>query len=100
MGDFDQERLAFGARWDAEHEWMDIGFRARSPHTVTLDELEVVVPLAEGEHLRFEVSSKFRREGLERELAEAGLQLDAWWSDARREFALLLASRNPDAPGR
>lgn len=98
-GDFDQERLAFEAFWDAEHEWMDIGFRARLPHTVTLEELEIEVPLAEDERLRFEVSSKFRREGLERELAEVGLRLDAWWS-AGREFALLLASRSPDDSGR
>jgi len=99
-GDFDQERLAFQARWDAEHEWMDIGFRARSQHTVTLDELEVVVELAAGERLRFEVSAKFRRERLERELTEAGMQLDAWWPDADREFALLLASRCQDDSAR
>ena len=98
-GDFDQECLAFEAFWDAEHEWMDIGFRALSRLTVALDELEVVVPLAEGERLRFEVSSKFRREGLVPELAEAGLQLDAWWTDAAGEFALLLASRSPAASG-
>ena len=98
--DFDQARLAFEARWDADHEWMDIGFHARSPHTVTIEELEVVVPLAEGERLRFEVSSKFRREGIERELAEAGLQLDAWWPDAANEFALALASRSPDGSER
>lgn len=98
--DFDQARLAFEARWDAGHEWMDVGFRARSPHTVTIAELEVVVPLAKGERLRFEVSSKFRHEGIERELAEAGLQLDAWWPDAADEFALALASRSPDGSER
>jgi L-histidine Nalpha-methyltransferase len=99
-GDFDQQRLAFEARWDTEHEWMDIGFRARAAHAVTFGELDVVVPLAEGEQLRFEVSSKFRREVLERELAVAGLRLDAWWTDSAGQFALLLASRSPDAPGR
>jgi L-histidine Nalpha-methyltransferase len=91
--DFDQGRLAYEARWDPEHEWMDIGFRARSAHTVTIGELEIVVRLAEGERLRFEVSSKFRCEPLERELVEAGLQVDAWWPDAASNFALVLASR-------
>lgn len=97
--DFDQAQLTFEARWDAENEWMDIGFRARSAHNVTIEELEVVVPLAEGEPLRFEVSSRFRRDRLERELAVAGLKLDAWWTDTAGEFALALASRSPDATG-
>lgn len=98
--DFDQARLAFEAFWDAEHEWMDIGFRARSPHTVTIAGLEIAVRLAEGERLRLEVSSKFRRERLEFELAAAGLRLDAWWTDSADEFALALASRSLDASER
>lgn len=95
--DFDQDRLDFVARWDAVHEWMDIGFTARQPHVVSIPELEVTVPLASGEPLRFEISTKFRREGLERELAAADLRLDAWWTDAAGDFALLLASRSPDS---
>ena len=96
--DFDQQLFAFAARWDAEQEWMDIGFRARAAHRVRIGELDVVVPLADREWLRFEVSAKFRRETLERELAAAGLLLDAWWTDSAGEFALLLASRSPGVP--
>jgi len=58
------------------------------------------VYLAQGEQLRLEVSAKFRREAVERELAAAGMQLVAWWTDAAAEFALLLATRNPGAPPR
>ena len=95
--DFDQDRLEFVARWNPVHEWMDIGFIAREPHVVTIAELEVEVPLTEGEPLRFEISAKFRREVLEREFAAAGLHLDAWWTDTAYDFALALASRSPDA---
>ncbi len=95
--DFDQSRFEFVARWDTDHEWMDIGFSVREPHVVTVAELEIEVPFAGGELLRFEISAKFRRERLERELAAAGLHLDAWWTDAALDFALLLASRNPAA---
>jgi len=98
--DFANELFDFQAIWDPEHEWMDIGFTARSPHSVTIPELEVVVPFESGDLLRFEISAKFRRERLEAELRRAGLRLDAWWTDLNRDFALLLATRNPVAESR
>jgi L-histidine N-alpha-methyltransferase len=91
--EFDQERLAFVARWDEESEWMDIGFRATVAHTVPVAELDVAVPLAAGEPLRLEISSKFRREGVEADLAAAGLELQEWWTDGAGDFAVLLARR-------
>jgi L-histidine N-alpha-methyltransferase len=90
--DFVQERYAFDAHWDAEHEWMDIGFNAVEAHTVHIAELEVEFALAEGERLRVEVSSKFRREGIEAELADAGLRTTGWWTDEASRFAVVLAT--------
>ena len=90
--DFVQERLAFDAHWDAEREWMDIGFNAVVAHTVHIAELEVEFELAEGERLRLEVSTKFRRDGIEAELADAGLRSTGWWTDVESRFALLLAT--------
>jgi L-histidine N-alpha-methyltransferase len=92
---FVSELFDFSAAWNADEEWMDIGFTARTAHSVTIPELEVVVPFAAGERLRFEISAKFRRERLESELRRAGLQIDAWWTDRNREFAVLLATRSP-----
>ncbi len=40
----------------------------------------------QGEQLRIEVSAKFRRERIERELDAAGLRLDAWWTDAHERL--------------
>lgn len=90
---FDQAGFAFEARWDAAHEWVDIGLRSLREQTIALPLLEVDVSFAEGELLRIEVSAKFRRDGIEAELAGAGLDLDRWWTDAAGDFALLLARR-------
>jgi L-histidine N-alpha-methyltransferase len=86
--DFDQSRLVYEARWDAEHEWMDIGFRTRTAHAVRVTALELELRFEEGEQLRIEVSSKFRRERIESELAAAGLKLEAWWTDPAGDFAV------------
>lgn len=93
---FEQDRFRFEARWDPAHEWMDIGFRSLDAQTVRIDELEVEVALAADEQLRVEISAKFRRQRLTDELAAAGLQLDAWWTDNPEHFAVLLATRSPD----
>lgn len=89
---FEQQRFVYEPRWDREHEWMDIGFRAREAHTVSIPGLELDVELAEGEWLRVEVSSKFRREPFERELGEAGLRVRASWTDPAGDFAVVLAN--------
>ncbi len=94
---FDQRRFDYEARWDPEHEWMDIGLRARQAHNVSIPRLELDVAFEEGEPLRVEVSSKFRRERFEREAARAQLRLDSWWTDPAGDFAVALLSR--DAPG-
>jgi L-histidine N-alpha-methyltransferase len=88
---FDQGRFAYEARWDPEHEWMDIGLRARQAHSVSIPGLELEVSFAEGEPLRVEVSSKFRRAQLETELSRAGLHVESWWTDRGGDFAVALA---------
>ncbi len=90
--DFVQERFVFDAFWDSEHERMDIGFNAIEAHTVHIAELDTELDFAEGERLRVEVSTKFRRDGIESELTDAGLHVTDWWTDAASAFALLRAT--------
>jgi L-histidine Nalpha-methyltransferase len=92
---FDQRRFSYDARWDAEHEWMDIGLRARHAHTVSIERLELDVPFEEGEPLRVEVSSKFRRDKFELVAVRAGLQVESWWTDAAGDFAVALLLSDP-----
>ena len=91
---FDQRRFVYTAHWDPEHEWMDIGFRARHAHGVSVRALDLELAFAENEQLRVEVSSKFRRERFELEARDAGLGVDGWWTDEAGDFALALMTRN------
>jgi L-histidine N-alpha-methyltransferase len=88
---FDQRRFAYEARWDPEHEWMDIGLRSRQAHTVSIPALELEIAFDEGEQLRVEISSKFRREPFELEAGRAGLRVESWWTDRAGDFAVALA---------
>lgn len=88
---FSTASFAYRAAWSAVHEWVDIGFRSLEPQVVRVPALGIEVAFAEGEPFRVEVSTKFRRERVEAELAGAGLALERWWTDARGDFALALA---------
>jgi L-histidine Nalpha-methyltransferase len=81
----------YTATWDPEHEWMEIGFRSRKAQVVRVPALGMGVSFADGEYFRAEVSAKFRREGVETELAHAGLELHRWWTDDGGDFAVTLA---------
>ncbi|HMI22057.1 MAG TPA: L-histidine N(alpha)-methyltransferase [Gaiellaceae bacterium] len=87
---FDQRRFLYGAHWDPEHEWMDIGFRAREAHAVSIRRLGIELTFERDEPLRVEVSSKFRRESFELEAALAGLRVESWWTDRAGDFAVAL----------
>lgn len=87
---FHQQRFAYEARWDPDHDWMDIGFRAREAQTVSVPALDLEVAFEVGEALRLEVSAKFRRDRVERELERSGLRVESWWTDGAKDFALAL----------
>ena len=93
-GTFEQQRFVYEARWDPEHEWMDIGLRARQAHTVTLHGLDLQVAFEAGEPLRVEISCKFRREQFELEARQSGLRVESWWTDREGDFAVALVSRD------
>jgi L-histidine Nalpha-methyltransferase len=89
--DFDPSDFRHVALWNAEEEWIEMRLRAVRPVKTHVDALSLDVEFAEGEELRTEVSAKFRREGVERELAAAGFALHRWWTDPQGRFALSLA---------
>jgi L-histidine N-alpha-methyltransferase len=89
--DFDPERFEHEARWDAANEWIEMLLRSEGDQVVRVEELELDVPFAASEELRTEISAKFRRDGLERELDDAGFETAAWWEHPSGDFALVLA---------
>ncbi|MFB9903928.1 L-histidine N(alpha)-methyltransferase [Allokutzneria oryzae] len=89
--DFDVERFEHVARWNAEQERIEMWLRARQAMAVTIAELGLNLSFAEGEEMRTEISSKFRRQGLADELYAAGLALRRFWTDEQGRFAVALA---------
>jgi L-histidine N-alpha-methyltransferase len=89
--DFDLDAFEHIARWDAEHEWIEMRLRSTSDQLARVRDLGLVVPFAAGEELRTEVSAKFRRAGVQAELAAAGLALSSWWTDEASQFGLSLS---------
>jgi len=90
---FDLDGFDHVALWNAEHEWIEMRLRSRSDQVVTVAALDLEVTFAAGEDLRTEISAKFRREGVERELAAAGFTMTRWWTDPAGDFALSLSVR-------
>ncbi len=89
--DFDPEAFAHVARFDPVAEWIEMALRAEGAQHARIRRLELDVHFDDGEEIRTEISAKFRRQGVERELATAGLELAEWWTDPAGDFALSLS---------
>ncbi len=89
--DFDPSAFEHLAVWDERAEWIEMRLRSTRDQTVRIAALDLEVHFARGEQLRTEISAKFRRGGVERELAQAGLELVRWWTDPAGDFALSLS---------
>jgi L-histidine Nalpha-methyltransferase len=89
--DFDVPAFEHVALWDARNEWIEMRLRASRAMRVTVRALDLTVEFAAGEEMRTEISAKFRRAGLERELTGAGFALREYWTDPAGLFALCLA---------
>ena len=75
---FDAELFDHMAVWDPENEWIEMRLRSAEDQTVQLPGVGLTVQFAAGEQWRTEVSAKFRRAGVEAELAAAGFRLHSW----------------------
>ncbi|WP_282203454.1 L-histidine N(alpha)-methyltransferase [Kitasatospora fiedleri] len=89
--DFDPGQFEHVALWDAEHEWIEMRLRSLRDQTVKVADLGLPVHFEAGEELHTEVSAKFRRERVERELFASGLRLTDWWTDEEGRFGLSLS---------
>jgi L-histidine Nalpha-methyltransferase len=89
--DFDREAFEHVAVWDPGAEWIEMRLRSVHDQRVTLPAIGLAVGFAEGEEMRTEVSAKFRRRGVEAELAAAGLTMRSWWTDDENRFGLSLS---------
>ncbi len=92
LADFDVEAFEHRAVWDPRESRIEMQVVATSPQRVRLQALDgLEVDLDEGDHIRTEISTKFTREQIAEELAEAGLELSHSWTDDDGRFMLSLA---------
>jgi L-histidine Nalpha-methyltransferase len=89
--DFDPDEFEHVAVWDAAAEWIEMRLRSLADQTVHVPAIGLTVRFAAGEEMRTEVSAKFRRSGVEAELAAAGLAMRTWWTDSAAQFGLSLS---------
>ncbi|CAN5602115.1 hypothetical protein BH10ACT1_BH10ACT1_27880 [soil metagenome] len=87
----DPDGWAHEARWDATEEWIEMHLRAVGPQRIVIPSLGIDRAFADGETIHTEISAKFRRARVERELAAAGLAVQHWWTDGAEDFALSLS---------
>ena len=88
---FDLDAFEHVALWDPAREWIEMRLRSMYGQEVEVPALGLTVSFAEGEEMRTEISAKFRRAGVEAELAAAGLAMRSWWTDPEGRFGLSLS---------
>lgn len=91
--DFDLDAFDHVARWNADEERIEMWLRSTRAQRVHVAALDLEVEFAEGEEMMTEVSSKFRRSGVDEELAAVGLRRTHWWTDEAGDFGLSLSVR-------
>ncbi|MDR3664050.1 MAG: L-histidine N(alpha)-methyltransferase [Mycobacterium sp.] len=94
--DFDLDRFEHVARWNPDHERMEMLLRSVVAQQVQIGELDLTVEFEAGEEMLTEVSCKFRPDGVAAELAAAGLRRTGWWTDPAGDFGLSLAVKPDD----
>jgi L-histidine N-alpha-methyltransferase len=90
--DFEPEAFEHVAFFDEANSWIEMRLRSNGAQTVRIDGANLEVTFEDGEELRTEISAKFTREAVERELVEAGLRLDGFHTDEGALFGLASAS--------
>jgi L-histidine N-alpha-methyltransferase len=91
QADFDPEDFDYIARFDPQHEWIEMRLRSRRDHTTMVRALDLPVHFLAGEEMRTEISVKFTPERLQGDLLAVGLELVRWLTDPDELFALTLS---------
>jgi L-histidine N-alpha-methyltransferase len=90
--DFRIEAFEHVAFFDEANSWIEMRLRAKGAQTVRIDGADLELTFADGEEIRTEISAKFTRDAVERELHAAGLALDDFFTDGSALFGLAFAS--------
>ncbi|HWL65393.1 MAG TPA: L-histidine N(alpha)-methyltransferase [Actinomycetota bacterium] len=91
--DFDIDRFAHLAFFDADNSWIEMRLISQVAHPVAIPDLDLEIELAKDEYITTEISTKFVLEEISDEIAATGMTVRRAWTDERADFALLLAAR-------
>jgi L-histidine N-alpha-methyltransferase len=90
--DFDLGAFEHVARFDRDCSWVELSLRARGEQQVRIPGAGLALTIADGEAIRTEVSTKFTLDVLARELGEAGMEMESFFTDPAGMFGLSLAT--------
>jgi L-histidine N-alpha-methyltransferase len=90
--DFDVRHFTFCPYWNSEKSGVESFLRADRDTIVSIPAVGITLELAKGERIFMEISCKFTREGITRELASVGLEVTQWYTDSAAMYGLLVAS--------
>ena len=89
---FEPESFEHVAFFDEANSWIEMRLRAKGAQTVRIEGAALEVTFEDGEELRTEISAKFTRDAVDRELSAAGMRLDDFHTDDGGLFGLAVAS--------
>ncbi len=90
--DFDVDAFEHVATFDPGPSWVELRLRALRKQRVLIPGAGIDLTIAAGEEIRTEVSTKFTLDVLARELGEAGMDLEAFFTDPAGMFGVTLAA--------
>jgi L-histidine N-alpha-methyltransferase len=90
--DFDLGKFEHVAAFDPARSWVEMRLQTRAEQHVRIPGAGLELTIAAGESIRTEVSTKFTLDVLARELAAAGMELEAFFTDPAGMFGLTLAT--------
>jgi L-histidine N-alpha-methyltransferase len=90
--DFHTDAFEHVAFFDEANSWIEMRLRANGAQRVRIDGADLEITFADGEEMRTEISAKFTRDAVDRELRQAGFRLDEFFTDGSALFGLAFAS--------
>lgn len=93
---FNPTSFDHAAFFDEKQERVEMHLRARRDMSVEIKALRTSVILKKSETIRTEICRKFRKNGAEKMIRDAGMRVSRWYSDPKGWFSLLEAG--PDRP--
>jgi L-histidine N-alpha-methyltransferase len=92
-GDFDLSRWQHRALYDDERSWIEMRLVSTDHQRVRIEASGLDLRYAPGDDILTEYSCKYTKESFTGMLVGTGLELEAWYSDPERLFALALLRR-------